>query len=179
YSKVMIHPVVGADILSNVEFPYEVVPIVKHHHEKWDGKGYPSGLKGEEIPFGARILTVVDCYEALTTNRPQRPRYSQEEALELMRGEMGRTFDPAILEVFLAKVYELDEQVPTVSARPVSLAGVEPIAAEAVLEQSFGLGARTPTEKALRDISSAQREALSLYEISQTLGSTLKLSEIL
>ena len=76
-------------------------------------------------------------------------------------------------------VDELDKQVPSVSARPVSLAGVEPVAAEVVLEQSFGLGARTPTEKALRDISSAQREALSLYEISQTLGSTLKLSEIL
>jgi diguanylate cyclase (GGDEF)-like protein/putative nucleotidyltransferase with HDIG domain len=179
YSKVMIHPVVGADILSNVEFPYEVVPIVKHHHEKWDGKGYPSGLKGEEIPFGARILTVVDCYEALTTNRPHRPRFSQEEALELMQGEVGRTFDPAILEIFLAKVYELDKQVPTVSARPVLLAGVEPVAAEAAPEQSFGLAARPPTEKALRDIASAQREALSLYEISQTLGSTLKLSEIL
>ena len=98
YAKVMIHPVVGADILSNVEFPYEVVPIVKHHHEKWDGKGYPSGLKGEEIPFGARILTVVDCYEALTTNRPHRQRYQRQQALEMMRGEAGRTFDPALLE---------------------------------------------------------------------------------
>lgn len=178
YSKVMIHPVVGADILSNVEFPYEVVPIVKHHHEKWDGKGYPSGLKGEEIPFGARILTVVDCYEALTTNRPHRPRFSREEALELMRGEAGRTFDPAILDIFLENIDSLDEQLP-VSSRPVSLFGVEAVAADGPPEQSFGLGARTPTEKALRDIAAAQREALSLYEISQTLGSTLKLSEIL
>ncbi|HKG22723.1 MAG TPA: HD-GYP domain-containing protein, partial [Blastocatellia bacterium] len=78
YAKIMVHPVVGADILSNVEFPYEVVPIVRHHHEKYDGTGYPSGLRGEEIPLGARILTVVDCYDALTTSRPYRPHYSRE-----------------------------------------------------------------------------------------------------
>src|ERR1044071_3729917 len=108
----MIHPVVGADILSNVEFPYEVVPIVKHHHEKWDGTGYPSGLRGEEIPFGARILTIVDCYEALTTDRPHRSRYSFEEALELMRGESGRTFDAALLDVFLEIIDSLEDALP-------------------------------------------------------------------
>src|SRR5258707_1365484 len=135
YSKVMIHPVVGADILSNVEFPYEVVPIVKHHHEKWDGKGYPGGLKGEEIPFGARILTVVDCYEALTTNRPHRPRYSRDDALELMRGEAGRTFDPAILEVFLANIDSLDEPVPAFSAHAMPLSGVESVTTASLLEQ--------------------------------------------
>ncbi len=179
YSKVMIHPVVGADILSNVEFPYEVVPIVKHHHERYDGTGYPSGLKGEEIPFGARILTVVDCYEALTTNRPHRPRYSREQALNLMRSEKGRTFDPVVLEVFIDIVDSLEEKLPELSSRPVSLLGVEPITTDRLFERSFGLAPRTPTEKALRDIASAQREVLSLYEISQTLGSTLKLSEVL
>ena len=97
YSKVMIHPVVAADILSNVEFPYEVVPIVKHHHEKFDGTGYPSGLKGEEIPLGARILTTVDCYDALTSSRPYRAQFTREQALDVMRRESGRTFDPMIL----------------------------------------------------------------------------------
>lgn len=179
YSKVMIHPVVGADILSNVEFPYEVVPIVKHHHERYDGTGYPSGLKGEDIPFGARILTVVDCYEALTTNRPHRPRYTREEALELMRSEKGRTFDPVVLEVFFDMIDSLEAQLPELRTQPVSLLGVEPITTDRLFEPSFGPVPRTPTEKALRDIASAQREVLSLYEISQTLGSTLKLSEIL
>jgi diguanylate cyclase (GGDEF)-like protein/putative nucleotidyltransferase with HDIG domain len=181
FSKVMIHPVVGADILSNVEFPYEVVPIVKHHHEKWDGTGYPNGLKGEEIPFGARILTIVDCYEALTTNRPHRPRFTRDAALQLMRSEIGRTFDPAVLQMFLDNIETLDVQAPSVS-------GLQQIATcdfdeHAVTgnwsEQKIAQAARTPTEKALRDIASAQREALSLYEISQTLGATLKLSEIL
>lgn len=179
YSKVMIHPVVGADILSNVEFPYEVVPIVKHHHEKYDGTGYPNGLKGLEIPFGARILTIVDCYEALTTNRPHRPRYLRDEALDLMRGEAGRTFDPGLLETFLKIVGGLEKTLPRLSARAVSLFGVEPVTTDRTFERGFGLAARTPTEKALRDIAAAQREVLSLYEISQTLGSTLKLSEVL
>lgn len=179
FAKVMIHPVVGADILSNVEFPYEVVPIVKHHHEKWDGTGYPGCLKGEEIPFGARILTIVDCYEALTTNRPHRPRFSREAALELMRGEAGRTFDPLILEVFLDKIDSLDAEILPVSVQQTSLRGVEFAAVEAFRDHTGALCARTPSENALRDIASAQREALSLYEISQTLGSTLKLSEIL
>ena len=179
FSKVMIHPVVGADILSNVEFPYEVVPIVKHHHERFDGTGYPSGLKGEEIPFGARILTVVDCYEALTTTRPHRPRYTRDQALELMRGEKGRTFDPVVLEVFFEIVDSLEDSVPLLDSRPVSLMGVEPINTDRLFGLSVAPVPRTPTEKALRDIASAQREALSLYEISQTLGSTLKLSEVL
>ncbi len=179
YSKVMIHPVVGADILSNVEFPYEVVPIVKHHHERYDGTGYPSGLKGEEIPFGARILTVVDCYEALTTNRPHRPRYTRDQALDLMRGEQGRTFDPVLLEVFLDIIDSLEVALPALSARPVSLLGVETNSTDRLFEPGFGPTPRTPTEKALRDIAAAQREVLSLYEISLTLGSTLKLSEVL
>lgn len=179
YSKVMIHPVVGADILSNVEFPYEVVPIVKHHHEKYDGTGYPSGLKGEEIPFGARILTIVDCYEAMTTNRPHRPRFTREQALEMMSGEEARSFDPLLLETFLDIIDSLEDTLPGLSARPVSLLGVEPLALDRPREMSFSPAPRTPTEKALRDIGAAQREVLSLYEISKTLGSTLKLSEVL
>ena len=178
YSKVMIHPVVGADILSNVDFPYEVVPIVKHHHEKWDGNGYPSGLKGEAIPFGARILTIVDCYEALTTNRPHRQRYQHQQALELMRDEAGRTFDPALLEVFFANIDQFEDCAPDLNTPPGSLLTVEP-RTTGRLEPSFALAPRTANEKALRDIAAAQREALSLYEISQTLGSTLKLSEVL
>ncbi|HEV8484081.1 MAG TPA: HD domain-containing phosphohydrolase [Blastocatellia bacterium] len=181
YSKVMIHPVVAADILSNVEFPYEVVPIVKHHHERFDGTGYPSGLKGEEIPFGARILTTVDCYDALTSSRPYRAQFTREQALDLMRRESGRTFDPVVLAKFLEVVDELEVGLPVLTLRPSSLVGIEPMSVGTanLVEAGIGLSAGTRTEKALRDISAAQREVLSLYEISQTLGSTLKLSEVL
>jgi diguanylate cyclase (GGDEF)-like protein/putative nucleotidyltransferase with HDIG domain len=182
FSKIMIHPVVGADILSNVEFPYEVVPIVKHHHERFDGTGYPDELRGEQIPLGARILAIVDCYDALTHKRPHRPRFTQVQALEMMRMESGRAFDPVLLEKFLDIVRELDEASLD---EPYEVTHSEP-APRFGLERSItgnlvhpGLGQRSPAEKAMRDITSAQREVLSLYEISQTLGSTLRLSEVL
>lgn len=179
FSKVMIHPVIGADILSNVEFPYEVVPIVKHHHEKYDGSGYPDGLKGEEIPLGARILTVVDCYDALTTNRPYRPCYTRQQALEIMRRDSARTFDPVVLAKFFEVIDALEDGLPALSLRPVTVFDMDKLSTGRLFEQSVGLMPKTRTEKALLDIAAAQREVLSLYEISQTLGSTLKLSEVL
>ena len=96
-----------------------------------------------------------------------------------MRSEKGRTFDPVVLEVFFDMIDSLEAQLPELRTQPVSLLGVEPITTDRLFEPSFGPVPRTPTEKALRDIASAQREVLSLYEISQTLGSTLKLSEVL
>jgi diguanylate cyclase (GGDEF)-like protein/putative nucleotidyltransferase with HDIG domain len=183
FSKIMIHPEVGADILSNVEFPYEVVPIVKHHHERFDGKGYPQGLKGEQIPLGARILTIVDCYDALTHRRPHRPRYTEAQALEMMRMESGGAFDPVLLEKFFQIAPSLSEEsieeTPVVSdSAPAAMFSIErPFTGQLIAPP--GLVNRSPVEKAMRDITSAQREVLSLYEISQTLGTTLRLSEVM
>src|SRR5262249_33392072 len=84
FERMKLNASVGADILSAIEFPYPVVPIVRHHHENWDGTGYPDGLKGTEIPIGARILSVVDCFDALTSDRPYRPRLSDAEALGIL-----------------------------------------------------------------------------------------------
>ena len=83
FEKMKLHATVGADILASIDFPYPVVPIVRHHHERWDGAGYPAGLKETEIPLGARILSVVDCFDALTSDRPYRPRLSHTEALRI------------------------------------------------------------------------------------------------
>lgn len=179
FSKIMTHPVVAADILSNVEFPYEVVPIVKHHHEKFGGGGYPSGFVGEEIPLGARILTVVDCYEALTTSRAYRHAYTREQALDLMLRDSGHTFDPSILNKFIEVIDSLEFNRSALNTQPVTLPGIEPLPSDRFVDLGFGLEKRTRTEKALLDIAAAQREVASLYEISQTLGSTLKLSVVL
>ncbi len=183
YAKIMIHPVVGADILSTVDFPYEVVPIVKHHHERFDGSGYPDGLKGPAIPLGARIMTIVDCYDALTNNRPYRPRYSRTRALDLMRREAGHTFDPELLEAFFEVVGPIDDELKQEADERFQSHAKW---AATVEQPSFAQtgeagtpGPKTPAERALRDITAAQREVLSLYEISQTLGSTLTLSEVL
>ena len=85
-----LHASVGADILSAIDFPYPVVPIVRHHHENWDGTGYPERLRGTDIPIGARILSVVDCFDALTSDRPYRPRLSDEEAVRILLDRRGR-----------------------------------------------------------------------------------------
>lgn len=96
------HVTIGADILSTVEFPFPVVPIVKAHHENWDGSGYPAGLRGEAIPLGARILSVVDCFDALTSDRPYRAALSTEEAFEVLRERRGHMYDPMIVDAFLS-----------------------------------------------------------------------------
>ena len=95
------HVTMGARILTAVDFPYPVVPIVRHHHEQWDGRGYPDGLVGAEIPIGARILSVVDCFDALTSDRPYRPKLSDERAMEILRSRKGTFYDPAIVEKFI------------------------------------------------------------------------------
>ena len=99
FERMKIHPVVGADILERVKFPYPVVPIVRSHHEAWDGSGYPDGLKGEEIPVGARILTVVDCFDALASERPYRKALPIGEAMAIVKSKAGIQFDPAIVQL--------------------------------------------------------------------------------
>ncbi len=101
FEKMKLHAGVGADILSAIDFPYPVVPIVRHHHENWDGSGYPDGIKGTDIPIGARILSVVDCFDALTSDRPYRPRLSDDEALGILRERRGSMYDPFVVDTFI------------------------------------------------------------------------------
>ena len=101
FDQMKLHVDVGADILSLVEFPYPVVPIVRCHHENWDGTGYPRGVSGEDIPIGARILSVVDCFDALTSDRPYRRRMSDEASLDILRERRGRMYDPRVVDMFI------------------------------------------------------------------------------
>ena len=101
FEKMKLHASVGADILSAIDFPYPVVPIVRHHHENWDGTGYPDKLRGSHIPIGARILSVVDCYDALTSDRPYRPRLSDAEAIRILVERRGVMYDPLVVDTFL------------------------------------------------------------------------------
>jgi putative nucleotidyltransferase with HDIG domain len=102
FEKMKRHADIGADLLSSISFPYPVVPIVRHHHENWDGSGYPSGLSGHDIPLGARILSVVDCFDALTSDRPYRPRMSDDESFAILRERSGRMYDPLVVDMFVA-----------------------------------------------------------------------------
>lgn len=108
FDRMKVHATVGADILKSIDFPYPVEPIVRHHHENWNGTGYPSGLKEQEIPVGARILSVVDCYDALTSDRPYRPRYSREHAVQVLRERRGSWYDPWVVDQFLSILDRLE-----------------------------------------------------------------------
>jgi putative nucleotidyltransferase with HDIG domain len=108
FAQMKMHVDVGADILSLVEFPYPVVPIVRCHHENWDGSGYPRGVMGEEIPIGARILSVVDCFDALTSDRPYRRRMTEEAALQILRERRGTMYDPTVVDTFVNVYRHID-----------------------------------------------------------------------
>ena len=100
WALVRQHPAAGEQMLADVEFPWDVAPMVRSHHERWDGRGYPDGLKGEDIPFAARILCIADVYDALTTERSYKRAFSQLEAIEIMRREVGKQFDPKLFPLF-------------------------------------------------------------------------------
>ena len=107
FDKMKLHADIGADLLSAVKFPYPVVPIVRHHHEHWNGKGYPAGISGTDIPLGARILSVVDCFDALTSDRPYRPRLSTEDAFATILKGRGTLYDPLVVDTFVKAYPEI------------------------------------------------------------------------
>lgn len=110
YDRMKLHAPLGADMLSAVGFPYPVVPIVRHHHENWDGAGYPDGIAGEAIPIGARILAVVDCYDALRSDRPYRRALTPDQALEIVKQRRGSMYDPAVVDAFESIRWEIEEE---------------------------------------------------------------------
>ena len=114
--RMRTHASVGADILSSINFPYPVVPIVRHHHENWDGTGYPDGLKGTEIPVGARVLAVVDCFDALTSDRPYRPKLPPKEALEILTARRARMYDPLVVDAFVRLLERIPPEFGNINA---------------------------------------------------------------
>ncbi len=101
FEEMKRHVSIGAEILSTIEFPFPVVPIVKHHHENWDGTGYPAGVRGADIPLGARILSVVDCFDAVTSDRPYRSALSVQAAFDILRERRGNMYDPKVVDTFI------------------------------------------------------------------------------
>jgi putative nucleotidyltransferase with HDIG domain len=123
YARVKQHSVIGADILSAVPFAGPLALIVRHHHENWDGTGYPDGLRGDAIPLGARVLAIVDCYDALTSDRPYRRSLSHERAMAMILERRGTMYEPDIADAFQRIVGELRE------AADVERAGTAPVRA--------------------------------------------------
>ena len=127
FEKMKIHTIAGAQILGRVEFPYPIVPIVRHHHERWDGKGYPDGLKGEGIPLTARILAVVDCFDAVREDRQYRKGLSREEAIALIFKGSGTQYDPKVASTFIAHLPEFEAEIEASRHLPPPTFGIEPV----------------------------------------------------
>src|SRR3954452_7642839 len=111
FERMTIHTTVGAEILSRVDFPYPVVPIVRHHHEQWNGQGYPDGMQGEHIPITARIISVVDCFDSVREDRPYRRGMTREEAKSLLLRGAGTHFDPKVVNLFLKHLSRFEEEI--------------------------------------------------------------------
>jgi putative nucleotidyltransferase with HDIG domain len=116
------HPIAGVELLSGTDFPEDIVPMVRSHHERWDGRGYPDGLRGERIPLAARILCVADVYDALTSDRPYRRGYDRAAALRIMSRDVGRVFDPRAFAMFASLGASVDERVRDTAPRRISMA---------------------------------------------------------
>src|SRR5947209_2269498 len=125
FNQMKLHTVVGAQILSRVEFPFPIVPVVRHHHERWDGHGYPDGLRGEEIPLTARILSVVDCFDAVREDRPYRRGMTREQAVNYVLEESGKTYDPQVVATFLAHLPEFEAEIEVMRGAPAPTFGIE------------------------------------------------------
>ena len=178
FEKMKIHTVVGAQILSRVDFPYPVVPIIRHHHERWDGRGYPDRLKGEQIPITARIISVVDCFDSVREDRPFRRGMTIDEATALLRRGSGIHFDPHVVDQFLKHLSEFDAEIAALGLQPASTGSVhdQPMHLSDVdMTQTRERG----SYMAYDQIKKAHGEVYALYEIARTFGTSLDLEHTL
>jgi diguanylate cyclase (GGDEF)-like protein/putative nucleotidyltransferase with HDIG domain len=185
FEKMKIHTLVGAEILERVRFPYPVVPIVRAHHEKWDGSGYPMGLKGAEIPIGARILSAVDYLDALASDRQYRRALPLRDVMQKLAAESGKSFDPKVVDVLQKRYQYLERLAVTKAGQDPSGPLSTSIKIERGLEPAAGFENATAQDYAGREntflssIAAARQEAQSLFELSQDLGASLSLTETL
>ncbi|HYY43108.1 MAG TPA: HD domain-containing phosphohydrolase, partial [Pyrinomonadaceae bacterium] len=183
FEKMKLHTLVGAQILSRVEFPYPIVPVVRHHHERWDGKGYPDGLQGTDIPLTARILSVVDCFDAVREDRQYRKGLTREEAINLIMQGSGAQYDPRVVGTFITHLPEFEAEIIAHREAPAQTFGIEQLeelseAARRVLPAA-GLatdtaGAVEPTEHKF-----ANEQQAALTALAQTLDETTSRAELI
>jgi diguanylate cyclase (GGDEF)-like protein/putative nucleotidyltransferase with HDIG domain len=172
FEKMKIHTTVGAQILGRVDFPYPVTPIVRHHHEQWDGHGYPDGLKGEQIPITARIISVVDCFDSVREDRPFRRGMTRDEAIAFLLRGSGTHFDPKVVELFIKHLPRFEAQIGLLGL-PQQLSAGDPVEPIALNEVDIAQTRERGSYMAYDQIKSAHQEVYALYEIARTFGSSL------
>jgi hypothetical protein len=161
-----MHTIAGAQILGRVEFPYPVVPVVRHHHERWDGKGYPDGLSGEDIPLTARILSVVDCFDAVREDRQYRKGMTREEAIEFIMNNSGSLYDPQVVGTFITHLPEFEAEIRAHKAAPTF--GIEPV--EQLSEAAREVAPATGFAEVVAIDAGAAKEDFALDELRALYG---------
>ncbi len=172
FEKMKIHTTVGAQILSRVNFPYSVTPIVRHHHEQWDGLGYPDGLREEQIPITARIISVVDCFDSVREDRPFRRGMTRDEAIAFLLRGSGTHFDPNVVELFIKHLPRFEAQIAA-AGLPQQLPPNEASEPFALNEVDMAQTRERGSFMAYDQIKSAHQEVYAMYEIARTFGSSL------
>ena len=173
FNQMKLHTVVGAQILSRVEFPFPVVPVVRHHHERWDGRGYPDGLRGEEIPLTARILSVVDCFDAVREDRQYRKAMTREQAVAFILEGSGTMYDPHVVGTFLAHLPEFEAEIAALRKSPAPTFGIEPTEqlTDIALTIAPAAGLAVEDADAGATVVAAATDEQSLYALAAALNS--------
>ncbi|MDX6578032.1 MAG: hypothetical protein QOE96_3985 [Blastocatellia bacterium] len=172
FEKMKMHTIVGAQILGRVDFHYPVVPIVRHHHERWDGCGYPDGLQGEDIPLTARILTVVDCFDALREDRQYRRGLTREEAVDFLLKNSGSQYDPRVVGIFITHLAEFEAEIAAHKGQPLPTFGIETSEklSEAAQKVAPGAGLAATSDGPGDEISFSRKELAAVYDLVQALN---------
>jgi len=176
FQKIRLHPQVGADIIAGIPFPSPVAPLILSHHERWDGRGYPQGLRGNAIPLGARILCLVDYFDALTSSRPYHNPMSVDAALAMMEQEAGKALDPQAVAAFVRILPGIRAAAERADVEHPLLASLAH-APDAAVTGETGATAGDVAPTVFEHIAVAHREIYALYEIAQTMGTSLGVAD--
>jgi diguanylate cyclase (GGDEF)-like protein/putative nucleotidyltransferase with HDIG domain len=182
WEKMKTHPMTGAAMLARMKFPQAVLAIVETHHEKWDGSGYPRGISGDNIPIGARILSAVDCLDALASDRPYRQALPLENAMARVVKEKGKSFDPAVVSILERRYVELERQACQEAGSAAEAPAAE---GQTTLQKDLGkLGTRllaesgAPVDSVLDPIVAARQETQLLQALAADLAHALGAAEV-
>lgn len=183
FEKMKTHTLVGAQILGRVAFPYPIVPVVRHHHERWDGRGYPDGLQGEDIPLTARILSVVDCFDAVREDRQYRKGMTREEAIEYLMTNSGSQYDPRVTGTFITHLPEFEAEIMAHRNVPQPTFGIEPgeqlSEAARLVAPAAGLAEAVAPRQASGDIQLTAEQRAALYTFTVNLSEARSLDGVI
>ncbi len=181
FNRMKQHTVIGAQILEQIDFPYPLVEIVRYHHERWDGTGYPEGLKGEEIPLTARILSIVDCFDAMREERLYRKALSREAAIQELRVNRGLHYDPQLVDLFINNLSVCEEKIANLKIENLPFKEIEALAADALqvmqATSSSEISATPSFVQAIQESRMSSQVNYGLLNLAENIASSMNIHD--